>query len=157
MATTELTRSVAAPRAAVYRALLDPAAVQRWMVPDGMTSEVHAFDPREGGTFRISLTYDVDDGTGKSSSSTDTHHGRFARLVPDQEVVQEVEFETDDPTLQGLMTITFRLEDGHDGARSTVVTGTHEGLPAGVRPEDNELGWRMSMDKLAALVEAPTA
>lgn len=155
MATTESTRSIAAPRAAVYRALLDPAAVQQWMVPDGMTSEVHAFDAREGGAFRISLTYDVDDGTGKSSSSTDTHHGRFVRLVPDEEVVQEVEFETDDPALQGVMTITYRLADGPDG--STLVTGTHEGLPAGVRPADNELGWRMSMDKLAALVETPTA
>ena len=155
MATTESTRSIAAPRATVYRALLDPAAVQQWMVPDGMTSEVHAFDAREGGAFRISLTYDVDDGTGKSSSSTDTHHGRFVRLVPDEEVVQEVEFETDDPALQGVMTITYRLADGPDG--STLVTGTHAGLPAGVRPADNELGWRMSMDKLAALVEAPTA
>ena len=27
------------------------------MVPDGMTSEVHAFDAREDGFFRISLTY----------------------------------------------------------------------------------------------------
>ncbi|MDT7580890.1 MAG: hypothetical protein QOK35_2154, partial [Pseudonocardiales bacterium] len=35
----------------------------------------------------------------------------------------------------------------------TAVTGRHENLPPGVRPEDNELGWRMSMGKLAALVE----
>jgi hypothetical protein len=27
----------------------------------------------------------------------DTFHGRFVRLVPDTEVVQVVEFETDDP------------------------------------------------------------
>jgi len=30
----------------------------------------------------------------------------------------------------------------------------HEGLPAGVSPADNELGWRLSLDTLAALVEA---
>ena len=46
------------PRATVYRALLDADAVETWMVPTGMTSHVHAFDPREGGAFRISLTYD---------------------------------------------------------------------------------------------------
>jgi len=31
------------------------------MVPEGMTSEVHAFDARDGGEFRISLTYDTPD------------------------------------------------------------------------------------------------
>ena len=51
MATTRLSRHIRAPRSAVYRALLDADAVQRWMVPDGMTSEVHAFDAREGGKY----------------------------------------------------------------------------------------------------------
>jgi uncharacterized protein YndB with AHSA1/START domain len=40
----------------VYAALVDPAAVQRWMVPDGMTSQVHWFEAKKGGGFRISLT-----------------------------------------------------------------------------------------------------
>jgi uncharacterized protein YndB with AHSA1/START domain len=151
MATTRVTRHVAAPRAAVYRALLDRDAVQRWMVPDGMTSEVHRFEPREGGTFRISLTYDAPAATGKTAAQTDTHHGRFVRLVPDTEVVQVVEFESDDPALQGEMTITYSLTDAADGG--TEVVGVHEGLPAGVRPEDNELGWSISLGKLARLVE----
>lgn len=43
---------VNASREAVYRALLDARAVATWMVRDGMTSHVHAFDPREGGAFR---------------------------------------------------------------------------------------------------------
>jgi uncharacterized protein YndB with AHSA1/START domain len=36
----------------VYRVLLDADAVARWMVPAGMTSHVHVFEPREGGRFR---------------------------------------------------------------------------------------------------------
>jgi uncharacterized protein YndB with AHSA1/START domain len=151
MSATQLTRSIDAPRASVYRALLDPAAVVQWMVPDGMTSEIHAFDAREGGSFRISLTYDDPTRTGKSASHTDTHHGRFERLVPDEQIVQVVEFETDDPAMQGAMTITYLLADDTDGG--TTVTGIHEDVPPGVRPEDNELGWQMSMAKLAALVE----
>jgi uncharacterized protein YndB with AHSA1/START domain len=150
VATTELTRIIRAPRTAVYRALLDADAVQGWLVPDGMTSEVHAFDAREGGMFRISLTYTVPGGTGKTSAHTDTFHGRFVRLVPDTEVVQAIEFETDDPRMQGEMTVTYALADADGG---TTVTGRHENLPPGVRPEDNELGWSMSMGKLAALVE----
>jgi uncharacterized protein YndB with AHSA1/START domain len=51
---------VNAPRAIVYRALLDARAVATWMVPARMSSHVHAFDPRESGSFRISLTYDAD-------------------------------------------------------------------------------------------------
>ncbi len=111
MSPTRLTRHIQASRAAIYRALLDAQSVQQWMVPDGMTSHVHEFHPHEGGTFRISLTYDGPSGAGKTSTRTDTFHGRFVRLVPDTEVVQVVEFETGDPELQGEMTITYTLAD----------------------------------------------
>jgi uncharacterized protein YndB with AHSA1/START domain len=121
------------------------------MVPDGMTSVVHRFEPYEGGTFRISLTYDAPNEAGKTDSHTDTHHGRFVRLVPDAEVVQVVEFETDEPTLQGEMTITYTLAATADGG--TDLVGVHEGVPEGVRGEDNELGWSISLAKLAQLVE----
>jgi uncharacterized protein YndB with AHSA1/START domain len=47
MSETRITRHVNAPRAMVYRALLDAHAVERWMVPTGMTSHVHAFDACE--------------------------------------------------------------------------------------------------------------
>jgi uncharacterized protein YndB with AHSA1/START domain len=134
----------------VYRALLDPTAVQHWMVPDGMTSEIHSFEPDEGGTFRISLTYDLPTDTGKSSAQTDSFHGRFVRLVPDTEVVQAVEFESDDPAMQGEMTITYTLADADGG---TDLVGLHGDLPPGVSPADNELGWSMSVEKLAKLVE----
>ncbi len=149
--TTALHRHINAPRHRVYQALLDARAVQQWMVPDGMTSEVHIFEAREGGQFRISLTYEEPTGTGKTTAHTDTHHGRFVSLVPDERVVQAVEFETDDPTMQGEMIITYTLADAADGG--TDLQATHEHLPAGVSPEDNATGWRMSLDKLARLVE----
>jgi uncharacterized protein YndB with AHSA1/START domain len=147
---TRLIHHVNAPRARVYRALLDPGAVARWMVPDGMTSRVHAFDAREGGAFRISLTYDAATGTGKTSAQTDTFHGRFTALVPDEKVIQVIEFETADPALQGEMTATFTLVDAAGG---TDVHAVHDKLPPGLSPDDNETGWRVSLAKLAALVE----
>lgn len=142
---------IAAPRARVYRALLDAEAVATWMVPDGMSSHVHAFDAREGGAYRISLTYESTPGTGKTTAHTDTFHGRFARLVPDVEVVQVLEFETTDPAIRGEMTITYTLADADDGG--TDLVAVHAGVPPGVPPADNELGWRMSLGKLARLVE----
>ena len=150
MSSTRIRRRVNAPRAAVYRALLDPRAVAKWMVPTGMTSHVHMFDPREGGSLRISLTYDAPTGTGKTTAHTDTYHGRFVKLVPNEQVAYVVEFETTDPALRGEMTITITLADADGG---TDLLAVHDGLPPGVPPTDNEAGWRMSLEKLATLVE----
>jgi uncharacterized protein YndB with AHSA1/START domain len=141
---------VNAPRANVYRALLDARAVARWMVPSGMTSHVHEFDAREGGSFRISLTYDAPTGTGKTTEYTDTYHGRFVRLVPDEQVVEVMEFETADDLMRGEMTVTFTLNEADDG---TDVLAVHDNVPPGIAPADNETGWRMSLEKLARLVE----
>jgi uncharacterized protein YndB with AHSA1/START domain len=148
--TTRITRHIDAPRARVYRALLDPGAIARWKVPDGMTVQVHQFDPREGGSIRISLTYEKPTGTGKTTPHSDTYHGRFVKLVPDVQVVEVDEFETADPALQGEMTSTITLSDADGG---TDLVAVHEGLPPGVSAEDNETGWRMALGKLAALVE----
>lgn len=116
-----------------------------------MTSVVHEFDAREGGSFRVSLTYDVPTGTGKSAAHTDTYHGHFAGLVPDEQVVEVLEFETADPKLRGEMTVTTTLVEADGG---TDVTMVHEGIPPGVSLVDNEIGTRMSLDNLAALVES---
>jgi uncharacterized protein YndB with AHSA1/START domain len=151
MSSTRISRHVSAPRAIVYRALLDARAVATWMVPTGMTSHVHVFDAREGGSFRISLTYDAPTGIGKTTAHTDTFHGRFVELVTNERVVEVVEFETPDPTLRGEMTITIALDDADGG---TDVFAVHDGLPPGLSTADNEAGWRSSLAKLAALVEA---
>jgi uncharacterized protein YndB with AHSA1/START domain len=150
MTSTRFERHINASRAAVYRALLDPDAVARWKVPDGMTCHVDACDAREGGAFRISLTYDAPSATGKTTAHTDTYHGRFVKLVPDEQVVELDEFETDDPALQGEMTITITLEDGGGG---TDLVAVHQGLPPGVSAADNATGWNMALAKLAAMVE----
>jgi uncharacterized protein YndB with AHSA1/START domain len=134
-----------------YRALLDARAIATWRVPTGMTSHVHAFDAREGGSFRISLTYDAPTETGKTIGHTDTYHGRFVKLVPNEQVVEAVEFETTDPALRGEMTITTTLVDADGGTDVLVV---YDGLPRGVPTADNETGTRMALAKLAALVEA---
>lgn len=154
-ASTEVSTVIDAPRADVYRAFLDPDAVVAWLPPDGMTGRVHRFDPREGGEFRISLTYrdpaDSPGGAGgKTTADTDTHRGRFVELVPDEKVVAVVEFESDDPGFAGEMRITVTLADADGG---TEVTYLCENVPGGIRPEDNEAGCRSSLRKLAALVE----
>ncbi|MDB5908513.1 MAG: Aha1 protein [Massilia sp.] len=153
-ASTRLVQHMNAPRSAVYQAILDAESVATWMVPTGMHSQIHMFEPHEGGRFRISLTYDNPQRSGKTTANTDTYHGSFIKLVPNEQVVQLIEFETDDPMMKGQMTVTITLSDSAGG---TELLATHDNLPPGVPPADNELGWRMSLEKLAKLVETRVA
>ncbi|MFI7284620.1 SRPBCC family protein [Micromonospora chersina] len=150
MYSTQVSQLVKAPRSAVYRALLDPAAVAKWRVPTGMSGHVHEFDAREGGLLRVSLTYEAPDNTGKSTAHTDTYHGQFVKLVPDRQVVEVVEFETDDPALGGAMTMTTTLTEVDGGTEVVVV---HDGIPDAIPAEDNETGTRIALANLARLVE----
>ncbi len=151
MYSTQATGHVSAPRSAVYRALVDAAAIAQWRVPAGMSSQVHEFDAREGGTFRISLIYDAPSPAGKSASHTDTYHGHFVKLVPNEQVVEVFEFETADPAFRDTMTMTTTLTEADGGTDIVVV---HEGIPDSVPAADNEMGTRMALANLAKFVEA---
>jgi hypothetical protein len=105
-----------------------------------------------GGALREVFEFDASDATGKTRAQTDTYHGRFARLVPDEQVVEVLEFETADPELVGEMTITTTLADADGG---TDVSIAYEGLPRGVSAADNEIGTRMALANLAELAETP--
>jgi uncharacterized protein YndB with AHSA1/START domain len=150
MGSTRIRRLIHAPRARVYDALIDPEAVARWRFPAGMTCEVHEFDAREGGSLRVSLTYEAPDRAGKTEGRTDTYRGRFVRLIRDELVVEADKFETDDPAFRGEMVSTITLSDADGG---TELIAVHEGLPDGVSPADNEAGWNEALTRLAALVE----
>ncbi|WP_323171036.1 SRPBCC domain-containing protein [Natrialba sp. PRR66] len=155
-ASTQVTMVIDAPREEVYRAFLDPDAVATWLPPDGMDGHVHYFDPREGGEFRISLTYrdprndSPGGGGGKTADDTDTHRGRFVALVPHEKIVETIEFETTDQRFAGEMRVTVSLEETDEG---TAVTYRCENIPQGIRLEDNEAGNRSSVRNLAELVE----
>ena len=149
---TRLRRVIPASRQRIYQVLLDPGALPRWKVPDGMDLQVHEWEPREGGRIRVSLTYRDESAAGKSDVHTDRYHGQFVHLVPNELIVERDEFETDDPAFRGAMTMSFALEDA-EGA--TELVATHDGVPVGIRLADNETGWRMALDKLAALAQQP--
>lgn len=151
MKATRIRRHLKAPRAVVYRALLDPDAIARWRVPEGMRCEVHEFEAREDGAFRVSLTYEAPTGAGKTTAQTDTYHGRFIKLIPDEQIVEVVEFETTDPAMFGEMTITTTLTDAEGGGKE--LCAVHEGLPPGLSAADNEVGWGEALGKLAKLLE----
>jgi uncharacterized protein YndB with AHSA1/START domain len=151
-ASTRVSKVIKAPRKIVYQACLDPDALVSWRVPDNMKGQMHVFDAREGGRYRMSLTY-LDpkrSGDGKTYEDTDTFQGRFVELVPNEKIVEIVEFESPDPKFATEMKVITSLKDSVEGTEVTVLC---ENIPAGVRAEDNELGTKQALQKLAALIE----
>ena len=145
-------RVIKAVPAVIYRAFVDPEAVVSWLPPEGMKGHLHAFEPRPGGAYRMALTYDEANhlAPGKSSEHSDIVEGRFLELVPDERVVQQFEFESEDPAFAGVMTMTWKLAAVPGG---TEVTITCENVPEGIRKEDHDAGLRSTLENLAAFTE----
>jgi uncharacterized protein YndB with AHSA1/START domain len=159
-ASTQTARVIDATRDTIYRAFTDPDALAAWLSPGSMTGRVHEFDGRVGGGYRMSLYYPESEGEhrGKTAEREDRYTARFLELTPPRRIVQAIRFDSDDPALAGEMTMTVMLEEVDGG---TEVTLRFDGIPAGIRPEDNDAGTRSSLEKLARYVgsghEAPEA
>jgi uncharacterized protein YndB with AHSA1/START domain len=149
---TQVSQVIKAPREVVYQAFLDPKAVETWLAPDTMKGHIDHFEPREGGTFRMSLTYlnQTDSGLGKTSDRTDTFEGKFIELVPNEKIIWVTEFDSDNSDFAGEMRIIWTLKDAENGTDVTVLM---EDIPNGIRLEDNELGSKQSLQKLTTYVE----
>ncbi len=145
-------RVIKASPATLYRAFVDPKALVTWLPPKGMKGHLDAFDPRAGGTYRMVLTYEQADPSvrGKSSEHSDIVEGRFLELVPDERVVQQFEFESEDPAFAGVMTMTWKLAPVSGGTEVTIVC---EDVPEGIRKEDHDEGLRSTLENLAAFTE----
>ena len=148
--TTRVSRIIKAPRRIIYQAFLDPEAVVSWLPPEGMKGRVYEFNAREG--YRMSLTYVESDHSprGKTSEHTDMVRARFLEWIPDERIVQLIEFESNDPAFAGPMTITRTLADVPGGTEVTILC---ENAPKGIRPSDHEAGFRSTLQNLAAFTE----
>ena len=71
-------------------------------------------------------------------------------MVPYAKIVEVIEFESQDPAFAGEMRMIVSLADTDGGTEVTVLC---EDIPKGIRPEDNELGCKESLQKLTALLE----
>jgi uncharacterized protein YndB with AHSA1/START domain len=117
-----------------------------------MKGQVYAFDARNGGAYRLSLTYvDPDHSTpGKTSEHADVIQGRFLELVPNERIVQLVEFESEDPAFEGTMKMTWTLATVPAGTEVTIIC---ENVPEGIRQQDHDAGLRSTLENLAAFTE----
>jgi uncharacterized protein YndB with AHSA1/START domain len=124
----------------VYRAFIDPAAMVKWLPPNGFTGTVDHVDPRVGGTYKASFTNFT---TGKSHS----FGGEYLDLVPHERLRWTDKLEG----LPDVMTVTVNLKKVSVGTDVHIV---QEGVPDVIPPEACTLGWQESLTLLAKLVEA---
>ena len=149
--TDRTSRVVAAPPERVYDAFVDPEALAAWLAPQGMAARFERFDPRPGGSYRLVLTYaDASGDRGKASSDTDIVEARFVDIVPNERVVQAVDFVSSDPAFAGTMTMTWAVTAVDGGTRVDI---TADDVPDGISAEDHEVGLRSSLANLATYVE----
>lgn len=125
----------------VYRAFTEGEALARWLAPDGFTCQVHHFDAKVAGKFKMSFTNFT---TGNSHS----FGGEFLELIPNEKIIYTDKF--DDPNLPGTIKTTIILKKVSCG---TDVNITQEGLPEVIPVEQCYLGWQQSLQYLAKLVE----
>jgi uncharacterized protein YndB with AHSA1/START domain len=145
-------RLIAASAERVYAALIDPDALAAWLPPAGMTGRFERFDARPGGSYRLVLTYmTAGGGHGKATADSDVVEARFVLLEPDVRVVQQVDFESDDPSFAGTMTMTWELRPVDGG---TLVEITADDVPDGISAEDHAVGMASSLANLAAHLQA---
>jgi uncharacterized protein YndB with AHSA1/START domain len=140
--TIRLHRVLACPPARVYKAFIDPDAMNKWLPPNGFTGKVHQMDAKVGGGYKMSFT-------NFSTGSSHSFGGKFLELVPNERIRYTDQF--DDPNLPGTMTTTVELKKVSVG---TDVRITQEGVPDPIPEEACYVGWGESLALLKLLVEA---
>lgn len=136
----------------MYAALVDADALAAWLAPKGMTARFERFDARPGGSYRLVLTYDEPTTSqGKTTADADVVEARFVSLVPGQRVVHEVDFQSDDPSFAGTMTMSWCIT-GQAGGSLVEITATN--VPDGISAEDHSAGMTSSLANLAEHVES---
>ncbi|RBP89932.1 uncharacterized protein YndB with AHSA1/START domain [Cytobacillus firmus] len=144
-------RIIMAEPKTIYQAFLNPKSLVSWLPPKGMSGHIDNFDPREGGTYKMTLTYEEGKpSSGKTSENTDVYQGKFLELVPDKWIVQLIIFESESPEFAGEMTQKWLFESITEGTRVTVIC---ENVPKGIRKEDHDIGLKSTLENLAIFVE----
>ena len=139
--TIRLHRVLQAPPERVYKAFLDPAAMAKWLPPNGFTGTVHHVEPTVGGTYRMSFT-------NFSTGNSHSFGGEYLELVPNERIRHTDRFE--DANLPGEMTTTITFTKVSVGTELHIV---QEGVPAAIPAEACYLGWQESLSLLKKLVE----
>ena len=135
--TLVLRRAFTASRQRVFRAWIEPEALEYWLRPRGMGVTVSQLEARVGGSFR----FDLEDGS--------SIVGTYLQIVPPEKLV----FTWSGGATQGRETVVTL--DFLDQGPVTEVVLTHEGLSTEAMRARVEGGWPSLLDALAEVLSSP--
>ncbi len=135
--TLVLRRAFTASRQRVFRAWIEPEALQHWLRPRDMAMTVSKLDVRVGGSF----CFDLENGS--------SIVGTYLQIVPPEKLV----FTWSGEAAQGWETVVTL--DFLDQGPVTEVVLTHEGLSTPERRALAEGGWPSLLDALASVLSSP--
>jgi uncharacterized protein YndB with AHSA1/START domain len=124
----------------IYRAFLEADAMEKWLPPYGLIAKVHQFEPRVGGTFKMSF---INFGTSRSEH----FGGTYLELRPNERIRYTDRFEA--PHLAGDFETTISLRSVSCGTELQI----SQNVPGDIPAELCYLGWQESLSQLAHLVE----
>ncbi len=139
--TVNLNRIMKAPVTRVFRAFSNSSAVSYWLPPFGFICQVHEFDFKVGGHYKMSFV-------NFTNEAAHSFGGTFDQIISDKLLVRKDRF--DDPNFPGDMTTTFSFKEVLCGTELTI---KQEGIPDFIPVEMCTLGWQESLLKLTQLVE----
>lgn len=145
-----VSRFIPAPPMKLYEAFTTAEAIVQWLPPKGMVGQMLHFDFREGGMYRLRLTYSnprLD--AGKTDQDSDVSEVFIRKLEQARRIEQEIKFDSDDHRFSDTMRMTWIFEPEREG---TLVTICAEGVPDAIRREDHIAGFNSSLDNLARFV-----
>jgi uncharacterized protein YndB with AHSA1/START domain len=134
----------------VFNALVQRDALEQWLPPGDMTGRFERFDARPGGSYRLVLTYANPASQGKSRRDSDIVEARYLDIVPNDRVVQAVDFVADAPEFAGTMTMTWNVAAEAGGTRVEIIA---DDVPDGISAQDHAEGLASSLENLARFVE----
>ncbi|MBN8446792.1 MAG: SRPBCC family protein [Rheinheimera sp.] len=143
--TLQLFRVIKATPNLVYRAFLDPAALCKWLPPNGYTCNVEHLDAVVGGSFKMSFC-------NFASGESHSFGGNYLALTPFEFIQYTDVF--DDPNLSGVITVSIRLKAVSCGTELHI---EQAGIPEQIPLEMCHLGWQDSLVLLQKLLEVPNS
>ncbi len=134
--TLVLRRTFTASRQRVFRAWIEPEALEHWLRPRGMSMTVRNLEARVGGSFRFNL------------ENGGSIFGTYLQIVPPEKLV----FTWSGEAIQGRETVVTL--DFLDQGQVTEVVLTHEHLDTPERRARAEGGWPSLLDALADVLSS---